>query len=171
MISVLNMSETNIKVILNDNEPINVKRKIIPLIDVLKTQLEDEVDDEMASSGLIIPYPEVTLEMFNVILTALEEYLVDEGKSSDYPQPMPEDKTFGEVIEREWEKKLLTWINSRGEKVSERMEIAFKMTIFADYLGCKVIKTYFCVYIASWIKRNKFDAIIEMGETTGRLVK
>lgn len=171
MILVSKMCETNIKVLLNEYEPITISKRIIPLIDVLKIQFEDDEEGDMTSSELIIPYPEATLNMFTVILTALEEYLIDEEKRSDYPQPIPEDKTFGEIIKYKWEKNLLTWINDSNEKLNDRIEIVFKMTIFADYLGCEVIKNYFCVYIASWIRRNKFDVIEEMGDVIRRSVE
>lgn len=141
----------NITINLNNSETFTTITDVINLIDVLKSQV---YDDEIE---LVILNENIQGDDLSLILEALTVYLGEESKATTLPQPMPNDKSFEEIVQQEWEKHIVEAINLR--EVDERIKYALKMGTICDYLCCTMLKNFFCAYVGSWMRRSDNEVV------------
>lgn len=154
---------SDITINLNNSNQFTTTIDVINLIDVLKNQKEDCDDSE-----LVILNDQVLGDDLSLILSSLTLYLSDESKKTTLPQPMPQDKSFDEIVQEIWEKHIVEEINLR--EGNERVKYAIKMATICDYLCCVILKSFFCAYVGSWIRRSNNDEVESFFREAGMLV-
>lgn len=160
---------SNITINLNNRETFTTTYDVINLIEVFKSQIDQEniISD---SSQLVIVNKYILDDDLNLVLSSLTLYLSGENKQSDLPQPMPIDKSFDDLVQEVWEKHIVEEINCREEE-DERVKYAIKMATICDYLCCVLLKNFFCAYVGSWMRRNDNNEVKSFFERAGMIVE
>lgn len=154
---------SNITINLNNSERFSTTLDVINLIEVLKSQVDNE------ETELVISNEDIQGDDLSLILESLTIYLREESKTTVLPQPMPNDKSFEEIVQQEWEKDIVEAINLR--EGDERIKYALKMGTICDYLCCTMLKNFFCAYIGSWMRRSDNKVVESFFREAGMLVE
>lgn len=154
---------SNITINLNNSERFSTTLDVINLIEVLKSQVDNE------ETELVISNEDIQGDDLSLILESLTIYLREDSKTTTLPQPMPNDKSFEEIVQQEWEKDIVEAINLR--EGDERIKYALKMGTICDYLCCTMLKNFFCAYIGSWMRRSDNKVVESFFREAGMLVE
>lgn len=154
---------SDITINLNNSDTFSTTVNVINLIDVLKSQMDDD------ETELVILNEDMLGDDLSLILETLTLYLSEKSKVTILPQPMPNDKSFNEIVQQIWEKHIVEAINLR--EGDERIKYAIKMGTLCDYLCCTLLKNFFCAYVGSWMKRSDNEVVQSFFREAGMIVE
>lgn len=155
---------SNITINLNNSNQFTTTVDVVNLIDVFKSQHEDYDDSE-----LVILHDQVLGDDLSLILSSLTLYLSNGTKKTTLPQPIPDDKSFDQIVQEVWEKHIVEELNLR--EGDERVKYAIKMATICDYLCCILLKNFFCAYVGSWVRRSNNDTVESFFREAGMLTE